>query len=768
MTDTELAGRIKAFLGQAINAADGELSLQRQQAFDRYVGKPNGRERDGYSKYRTREVFEVVEWAKPALIRAFTGDNRVVSFQPVGPEDEELAAQETDLVNYRLIHSQGGRGFMEISDWITNALLYPNAYCKIYIEDDSEDKEHVAEGITQGDLVNLVSDPSVELRGIRPYTEPVMPPMDPMQPGPPQPIPMEFFDVSYTKRMPAQLRMECIPPEDIMIDGDLRDLDLDMARGICHRVQKTYTELCEMGYDKRKLDMLGDSSDGWDDDTEKANRQYTTEETTGWEAWEADSTMRLFWLNECYMWIDFEGTGKAQFRRIVLIGDQIFENEVSSYQPFVAMTAIKMPHRHIGLALSESTVGVQELSTTLHRNLLDNSYRVNNDRPIVSESAMLEDGTTLRALMNPQSKLIPVRGAARDALLPFPTAPFLQDILPVIQHIQSTLPTRSGVSTNMDVDTDLLQKSTEGAIDGAVQRAGARMELTARTMAETGFKKLYLKAHQLCRMYPNVPEAVQLRGKWVTSDPSGWQERTNVKVSVGPGLLDPEKKMPMLGQLLTLQKELAESDTGLVNPQVIYNTLRDLIDVSGIGPPEKYIINPAMGPDGQPVDPRYQPPEPAPDPNMVKAEAAMLTAQTDAERKNQELSLREDGNRQELEEKGRQFDVDATLRTHEAQLKDQEMGFKERELESRETELDAQQELTMADAYLKGIEAVKKQAEAEKILTEIGQTDVDIDKTDVEIDKTDAEIGKTLAETYKIEEEAKHVGDEPEGGDDGV
>ena len=42
---------------------------------------------------------EAVEWAKPAIIRAFTSGQRVLSFDPEGgPEDVAVAEHETAVV----------------------------------------------------------------------------------------------------------------------------------------------------------------------------------------------------------------------------------------------------------------------------------------------------------------------------------------------------------------------------------------------------------------------------------------------------------------------------------------------------------------------------------------------------------------------------------------------------------------------------------------------------------------------------------------------
>jgi hypothetical protein len=81
---------------------DEELASSRSLAIDRYLGTNIEPAPVGRSQVRDRTVYEVVEWTKPSLLRIFTSGNEVCRFDPVGPEDEDQAAQETDYVNHVL------------------------------------------------------------------------------------------------------------------------------------------------------------------------------------------------------------------------------------------------------------------------------------------------------------------------------------------------------------------------------------------------------------------------------------------------------------------------------------------------------------------------------------------------------------------------------------------------------------------------------------------------------------------------------------------
>jgi hypothetical protein len=57
----------------------------------------------------------------PNLMDIFAGSDEVARFEPVGPEDEAAAQQETDYVNH--VFMQQNPGFMILYSFIKDALL---------------------------------------------------------------------------------------------------------------------------------------------------------------------------------------------------------------------------------------------------------------------------------------------------------------------------------------------------------------------------------------------------------------------------------------------------------------------------------------------------------------------------------------------------------------------------------------------------------------------------------------------------------------------
>ena len=100
LTDSQILAKAQMEVTSTIGRWGSEISNERAVALDYYLGEVYGDEVEGRSQVITREVMETVEWILPSLIRIFADADNMVVFDPVGPEDEQQAEQETDVVNY--------------------------------------------------------------------------------------------------------------------------------------------------------------------------------------------------------------------------------------------------------------------------------------------------------------------------------------------------------------------------------------------------------------------------------------------------------------------------------------------------------------------------------------------------------------------------------------------------------------------------------------------------------------------------------------------
>jgi hypothetical protein len=97
LTDEQVLAAIEA---AEVTAFGSELASDRAEAMDRYLGKPYGDEKPGRSAVVSRDISDVVEGVTANVLKPFVGGDKVVMFNPRGPEDEEGAQQETDYINF--------------------------------------------------------------------------------------------------------------------------------------------------------------------------------------------------------------------------------------------------------------------------------------------------------------------------------------------------------------------------------------------------------------------------------------------------------------------------------------------------------------------------------------------------------------------------------------------------------------------------------------------------------------------------------------------
>ncbi len=99
--DMEIIAQIEQQESIAYGVNDSSLSDDRAEAIDYYLGQPFGNEEEGRSQVVSYDVQDTIESALPQLLKVFVAGDKVVQFDPKGPEDQEAADQETDYINHK-------------------------------------------------------------------------------------------------------------------------------------------------------------------------------------------------------------------------------------------------------------------------------------------------------------------------------------------------------------------------------------------------------------------------------------------------------------------------------------------------------------------------------------------------------------------------------------------------------------------------------------------------------------------------------------------
>ena len=143
---------------------------------------------------------------------------------------------------------------------------------------------------------------------------------------------------------------------------------------------------------------------------------------------------------------------------------------------------------------------------------------------------------------------------------------------------------RTGVNpTTQGLPADVLKSHvTTGAITGALTNAQGRIELIARIFADTGVRNIFKSVYNLIQRYENRKKIVRVQNNYFEIDPSSWREDLDVSIEVGIGYGDQDIRMNNLSTYATLVEKVAPQTEGIINPDNIYNLMREIADEMGI------------------------------------------------------------------------------------------------------------------------------------------------------------------------------------------
>lgn len=164
ITLDELEAILDAEKSDALSAVSAsKLSEERSLAMDYYMGDMSSdmAAQPDRSRAVSTDVLDTVEGLMPPLMDIFASGDEVVMFNPVGPEDEEAAQQETDYVNHAFM--ERNPGFIVLYSMIKDALLQKVGIVKSWWEEKETEDEEYYEGVTDDGLAKLESDPEVEV-----------------------------------------------------------------------------------------------------------------------------------------------------------------------------------------------------------------------------------------------------------------------------------------------------------------------------------------------------------------------------------------------------------------------------------------------------------------------------------------------------------------------------------------------------------------------------------------------------------------------------
>ena len=582
-SDSELVALLNSEESQAVGFYGGEVSEQRRKAMQYYYGQPFGNEVEGRSKYVSHDVSEAVEMVMPALMRIFFAGDKVVRFEPQNPNDEEAAKQATDYINY--IITRQNNGFLACYQWFKDALLQKNGFLKVYWEEKGEIKKENYEGLTQDELQVILTKPGVEPLEYSTEVDPATGQIT------------YDLKVSIDNTM-GKVCIDPVPPEEVLV---ARGSTIDMQKSpfIGHRMRKTVSEWKILGYDVSPEE--GDSQQEYDQ--ERLERRKFDEDFNFSDD-SQDPAQRKVWGLEAYVRVDYDDDGIAELRKILKIGNKIYDNEEIDRIPFVTLTPYIMSHKMFGMSLADHLMDIQELKSTFIRQMLDNLYNLNNGRWMV-----LEGMVNIQDALNSTPGGV-VRVKTFDAMKRLDTPQLPGQAWQVLEWLDMEKESRTGLSKYTPGPSENVLSRTATGANIRNQRISERIELIARVFAETGFRDLNYAVLELVQKHQNKPQMVRLRDRWVPMNPREWAEKFDMSVSVGLGTGSKDQVIQSIGMLYGMQLQAIQAGAGIVQPVNLHNTIAKFAEASDMKGEGLYVTHPSQ-----------VPPQPKqPDPAIMKAQ----------------------------------------------------------------------------------------------------------------------------------------------------
>ncbi len=733
---TRLLGAINANEESSYGSdTDGELADQRALNINRYLGRNITPAPDGRSQVRDRSVYETVQEMMPSLSRIFANGDDVVELPPIGEEDMQGAEQEAQYLNHILLQKNN---WFEIFDTAAkDALITKAGYLHPYVEKRRQIEIEKYERQTPESLALLMED-NPEIIGHKEYPDPDYKPSPQPMLGPdgqpmlgpngpmmqPDPGPPMLYDVEIRgTKMERKYCIDVFPPERCKIAESTKTVQLQDCAYFEFHDFPTISSLREQGL---QIDDDVGSVDSSDTLEDTARNQF--QEQSWDDANTLDPAMKRVKCRWVWVRHDYDEDGIAELQYCIVVGSQILFREEVSRIPVAVLCPDKLPHRHVGTCPADAAGEVEDINTAILRQGLDNLYLSNNpvkyaDGKLVNlDDVMISrPGATWRlkpgAVMGQNFGVIPI---------PF-VFPQAVEALGYMEHVKEK---RTGVNNSFQgLDASQLSQLQPGTVNQISSMAAQRVEQIARHFAN-GITELMSLLHEVVLKSGHKKEVVQLRGKWVTVDPSTWRKRTDFRISVGFSAGNKDAQIARLQMIGNMQKEAMMGGLSIVNERNVYETMNELIKASDLQAPQRFL-----------TDPEKAQPKPPPQPDITVMAMEQIKTQSAEKIKGAELQSEEKIKAHEIDAARQKAELDAQTKLTIAQMQ----ANHAREIEQ------------VKGSHAKELEGMRSAQSVKMHKMEHGEPAADVDERMAEVGQSVQGLQQQLAATVEQLQQAIHT-----------
>jgi len=573
LTDQDILAECRYQSSQASGSefASDELTESRKEALKYYLGRARGDELDGRSTIISKDVADVIDSMLTQIMPTFSVDS-LVQFEANSEEDESQARLESSFCNYIIMEKNNG--FILFETLVKDVLLSKNAVAKITVDIKEDIEKEKYKDLTEDEIFVVLQPTKAN-----------------------QHVDVTKFDEKTgavnlsritTKRT---LGVDAVAPENFNVTSEWKSQYLDECTYLNERWWSTKSDLIEMGYNAEAvMDLPISTADTKIDSIER--NQINDEQNF----FNTSPSMQIVELETHYIRIDRDGDGIAELLKVVTSENILLTNEDGSLAieeadiiPYANGVAFLQGHRFYGLSIYDKLKDVQDFKTNLLRNWSDNILAgAHNKTDVIEDQVNMDDFLSGR----PNGVR---RMESLDSAREVPYIDIGQSCTLALEYYDKIRTERSGSS--LDLQTNQINMPSnvgDQGVNTLIDNLEQVSALVQRNFCETLVKSLYSIVHQYMRMYFPEDITAKINGKWASTNPSTWNERDQVNVSLPP------TKSERIVQQVALEKMILHSSQDLqsgkdgitTDESQLYQLRMDHARLSGIDHPEKYLIDP--------------------------------------------------------------------------------------------------------------------------------------------------------------------------------
>ena len=598
------------------------VGADRAESTEYYLGDAPEGTSSLQSEFISTDVRESILFMLPSIMRTFFGTKKVVEFVPKGPEDIQLAEQQTDYINY--IIQQKNNGFQVLYDAFKDALVRKTGFVKVFWDDSVQATTHEYTGLDPQSYQALIIDKDVEIVEESSVTESITT-FDPVSGEEiTQEIPTSYDLTIRRLKQKNQVCIEAIPPEEVLISRHARNLE--SASYVAHRMIKSVSDLVAMGYDQEEVEQhAGYGGSAVDPEAfEEIEARNPFDNMVYPDRNDAGGKDVLY--VEHYLFYDFDGDGIDERVRVCSIGNGLHVVNVEPWDelPICMFCPDPEPHTAIGSCPADYLKPIQAAKSQIMRDTLDSL-----GHSIFPRMGIVEGQVNIDDVLNTDIGQ-PIRMRAPGMVQPF-AVPFVgKEAFPVLGYLDEAKENRTGVSkASAGLNADALQSSTSQAVSATMSGAQGRVELICRHFAEGGLKDMFKTVNNLVIKHQNAQDVYRLNNKFVPVDPRYWDNDKDIVVNVAISKSSDQEKFAVLQNVAQKQEQIMQllgPQNPLVSLQQYANTLTKMIEMAGFKDSSSFINTEV------PPMPPQQPEEQKPDAAEMLAQAEAMKAQVSAQK----------------------------------------------------------------------------------------------------------------------------------------